>query len=120
MNPHLPYLPATWQCDLSDESLLWSDGVYALFGLDRARRPDRGATVAMYDPESRGLLEPRRRKAIASAGAFTFEARIIRPDGDARWMRISADTQVTNGRVTHLYGTKQDITSEMTERLSAL
>lgn len=108
----LPTLPALWECDLSDDSLNWSAGVFTLFGLDPSRPLDRPATLRLYDPVSRDVLESLRSRAIATAGAFTFEARIVRPDGAERWMLVSADTRVSDGRVTHLYGSKRDITAE--------
>ncbi len=112
----LPFLPAAWQCDLADDSLTWDAGVFDLFGLARDTRLERPATVEMYTDHSRRMLETLRTRAIETAGSFTFEARIIRPSGEKRWMRVTADTVVSGGRVTHLYGTKQDITGEMPGR----
>lgn len=109
----LSSLSAPWQCDLADDSLTWGAGVFALFGLDRDTPLDRRAIVEMYAAPSRALLERLRTRAIATAGSFTFEAEIIRPSGEHRWMRVTADTVTAAGRTTHLYGTKQDITDEM-------
>lgn len=41
-----------------------------------------------------------------------MEARIIRPDGSARWLRIHAAVRTSNGRATHLYGMKQDVSED--------
>ncbi len=106
----LPSIPWRWECDLSDDSLRWTPGVFDLFGIPGGKRLERRAVTAMYTPESRNELERLRRAAIAECGSFTFEAEIVRPDGDTRWMRVTADTHVRNGRATHLYGLKQDIT----------
>jgi PAS domain S-box-containing protein len=108
-----PSLPSAWQCDLADDSLTWGAGVFDLFGIARDTRLERQATVAMYSDHSRAMLEKLRSHAIATGGSFTFEARIVRPSGEKRWMRVTADTVVSGGRVTHLYGMKQDITDEM-------
>ena len=48
-----------------------------------------------------------------------MDAKILRPDGDQRWMRLTAGVQCRNGRPTHLYGLKQDVTQER-ENLEAL
>lgn len=106
-------LPAAWRCDLSDDSLTWSAGVFDLFGIPHGARIDRRETVAMYDEESRDLLGRLRSHAIATCGSFTFEARIQRLDGEWRWMRVTADVAASNGRARYLYGMKQDITAEM-------
>ena len=108
----LPTLPARWRCDLTDDRLTWTPDVFDLFGIDRAMTLDRRAIVEMYDDESRELLERLRSQAIATAGSFTFEAWIVRPSGERRWMQVAADTVVARGRVTHLYGTKRDITAD--------
>ncbi len=106
-------LPAAWECDLADDSLRWTGGVFDLFGIPRGTPVDRRATVEMYVGESRTRLERLRAAAIAECGSFTFEAQIRRADGALRWMRVSADVVCRDGRATHLYGLKQDITHEV-------
>ncbi len=112
-------LQASWQCDLTDNSLTWTDGVYDLFGLPRGSMPDRAATVEMYLPESRAELDRLRSAAIAELGSFTFEAQICRTDGAFRWIRITADVVCENGQARYLYGTKVDVTDEMAARTEA-
>lgn len=106
-------LQARWQCDLRDDSLSWSDGVYDLFGLERGSPVTRADIVAMYSAESREELRRLRETAIAECGSFTFEAKIRRPDGQLRWMRVTADVMVDNGVPRYLYGTKIDVTDEV-------
>lgn len=103
-------MPAAWECDLSDDSLRWTPGVFAIFGLPPDRPVRREEVVAMYSPESRAELARLRSEAIANCGSFTFEAEIRRPDGEMRWMRVTADVEVRDGRAAYLYGLKQDIT----------
>ncbi|MGC6399093.1 PAS domain-containing protein [Sphingomonas sp. FW199] len=107
--PLLP-LPVRWQCDLADDRLTWALGVFDLFGMDRAVRPVRGDVLARYLPESRDALEQLRADAIRLGQSFVLDTRIVRPDGDIRWMRITADVLIRDGRITHLYGQKQDRT----------
>ncbi|KQS02380.1 hypothetical protein ASG11_13595 [Sphingomonas sp. Leaf357] len=111
---NLPALPAAWQCDLATEQLRWTSGVFDLFGIPRGVAVDRRSTLDLYLPESRTLLERLRAAALETCGSFTFEAQIRRLDGDVRWMRLNADVQRRNGKAVILYGTKQDVTAEMT------
>ncbi len=106
-------IQARWECDLADDSLTWSDGVYDLFGIERGAPVTRDAIVAMYSAESREELRRLRAAAIAECGSFTFEAKIRRPDGQLRWMRVTADVAVENGVARYLYGTKIDVTEEV-------
>lgn len=103
-------MPAAWECDLSDDSLRWTPGVFEIFGLSPDQPVRRDDAVAMYSEVSRAELERLRSEAIASNGSFTFDAEIRRPDGETRWMRVTADVEVREGRAVFLYGLKQDIT----------
>lgn len=111
--PELPGLPARWWCDLSDDSLRWDRGVFDLFGIPRGDRLDRREILELYADHSRSVIDRMRSAAIANRGSFTLEAEVAPADGGTRWIRIVADTVVSNGRVTHLYGTKCDITREV-------
>lgn len=101
-----------WSCDLVDSTLSWTPGVYSLFGLCPAQRLDRREVVTFYEEESRAAMERLRADAIIHGRPFTMEAQIRRPDGEVRWMRLSADILREGGRVTRLFGLKQDITQE--------
>ena len=109
-------LPASWECDLADDTLRWSPGVFELFGLPPDSRPDRREIVEMYVGESRALLDRLRAEAITTCGSFTFDAQIRRRDGELRWIRLTADVLVQDGRAVRLYGTKQDVTDEIAPR----
>lgn len=110
---HMLPIQARWECDLSDDSLTWTDGVYDLFGLERGTPVTREAIVAMYSAESREELRRLRAIAIAECGSFTFEAKIRRPDGQLRWIRVTADVEAEDGVARYLYGTKIDVTDEI-------
>lgn len=101
-----------WTCDLTDSAIGWTSGIFDLFGLSPADAIDRRDTVALYDEESREAMERLRTLAILQGRAFTMEARIVRPDGERRWMKLSADVVRKDGRTTRLFGLKQDITEE--------
>ena len=103
-------MPAAWECDLSNNALRWTPGVFEIFGLPQEELPSRNDVVAMYSPASRAELERLRSHAILNCGSFTFDAEIRRPTGEPRWMRITADVDVRDGKPAFLYGLKQDIT----------
>jgi diguanylate cyclase (GGDEF)-like protein/PAS domain S-box-containing protein len=101
-----------FQCDLTNDALDWTAGVYDLFGLECSERLDRRDVVALYAEESRALLERLRARAIAEQDGFSMEAEILRPSGERRWMRLTARVMSRGGRPAWLYGIKQDITEE--------
>ncbi len=101
-----------WECDLATSQLIWTDGVYDLFEMDRGGIVDREATVAMYDPASRAEMERLRAHAIATCGSFTIDVRIRTARGNDRWIRLTADVESEDGVAVRLFGTKQDVTDE--------
>ena len=101
-----------WSCELSSERLVWTSGVFDLFGLAGAHTPERHEVVEMYSEESRDLLERKRSHAIKTCSGFSLDARIVRADGIERWIRITAATRKSHGRAAQLYGMKQDVTDD--------
>jgi PAS domain-containing protein len=95
-----------WHCDLRNESLTWSDGVYDLFGLPRGARVRRREAVAIYTDDSGAVMEKLRGYALKHRRGFTLDAQ-IRPFGQrARWMRLLAAPIYENGRPVRLCGLK--------------
>ena len=60
-----------WECDLRDQSLVWSGGAYDIFGLSRGGPITREQSLAHYSEHSRARLRrafaPTR--SVASAGS---------------------------------------------------
>ena len=113
---HTPPVQVLWQCDLRDDSLQWSQGVYDLFGLPRRMDVSRDEILDMYLPHSREELSRLRRRAILEGSSFTFEAEIRRAHGELRWIRVTADVVCEDGAPRYLYGSKIDVTEEMRAR----
>lgn len=101
-----------WECELSTNSLSWTDGVYDLFGLPRGYKIRREEAVALYSEESRAEMERLRAHAIAKQQSFTLDAKILTAEGGHRWMRVTTGIISASGRATHLFGLKQDVTQE--------
>jgi len=97
---------ACWECNLSDNSLTWSGGVYDIFGLPRGSQITREETVALYYENSRAALERLRSYAIRHRRGFTLDAQIQPATGGARWMRIIGAPVHRNDRAVSLHGLK--------------
>jgi hypothetical protein len=96
-----------WECDLADNSLVWTAGVYEIFGLPQGAAVSRSEAVALYSEQSRGAMEKLRSYAIAHRRGFVLDAR-VRPasGGPDRWMRLIGCPDVEDGRTARLYGLK--------------
>jgi diguanylate cyclase (GGDEF)-like protein len=101
-----------WQCNLTNNALAWSAGVYDLFGLERGSPVKRDRIVTQYADASRDEMKEARARVIETGTEFKLDAEIVRPDGQQRWMRLTASVQSVNGFALRLFGTKQDITEE--------
>lgn len=101
-----------WSCRLADNALTWSQAVHDLFGIPVEEKLTRSLAASLYLPESRTAMEELRAYAIRHHRGFTLDAQLRRPDGDIRWMRLTAAPVLCEGRVVRLTGTKQDVTAE--------
>jgi PAS domain S-box-containing protein len=101
-----------WDCDLTDNRLTWSTGVYDLFGLPRDAVVDRRDSVALYAEPSRAAMERLRAYAIKHRRGFTLDAEIRPATGAARWMRLVATPVCIDRKVVRLRGLKRDVTHE--------
>jgi len=95
-----------WECDLADNSLIWSGGVYDLFGLPRGASVSREEAAALYSDESRTKMEQLRAHAIRHRRGFTLDAEIRSVTGERRWMRLICAPVCEDHRVVRLHGLK--------------
>ncbi len=95
-----------WECDLSDDSLTWSGGVYDIFGLPRDARISREEAVALYSEESRAKMERLRAYSIRHRRGFTLDVEIRAGVGQNRWMRLVAAPICVGDRAVRLHGLK--------------
>ena len=95
-----------WECDLSDNSLIWSGGVYDIFGLPRNAKIARDEIVALYREESRAAMERLRAHAIKHRRGFTLDVEINSVTDGRRWMRLIGAPVCEDGRAVRLHGLK--------------
>lgn len=95
-----------WECDLTDNKLIWSGGIYDIFGLPRGTEVSRDEAVALYTEESRAAMERLRNYAIGHKRGFTLDAEIRPAVGGRRWMRLIAAPVCDGDKVVRLHGLK--------------
>lgn len=101
-----PYHAGCWECDLSNDTLAWSGGVYDIFGLPRGATITRKEAVAYYSAHSLAAMERLRSYAIRHRRGFTLDVQIRPAVGDTRWMRLIAAPICEGGRAVRLHGLK--------------
>lgn len=121
----------SWSWDVATDTVTWSDELYRMYGLDPA---DHDATYDGFlnriHPEDRGRVRHVVEATFAGTDEFAFDARIVRGDGDVRWIRgLGRVERHPDGSPRLMGGTSQDITdlkradqqaAEATRRLELL
>ena len=95
-----------WECDLADDALTWSGGVYDIFGLPRGANISREESVAFYSEESRARMERLRSYSIRHRRGFTVDVEICSAVGESRWVRLIAAPVCDGSRTVRLRGLK--------------
>ncbi|MBB3983423.1 PAS domain-containing protein [Sphingobium fontiphilum] len=96
-----------WRCDLADDSLSWTCGVYDIFGIERDSEISRAFAASRYLSESRDAMERLRAYAIRHRRGFTLDVDICRVDGGHCAMRLIAAPVLEGDEVVALFGVKQ-------------
>lgn len=94
-----------------DSPLRWSRQTYRIFGLEEGCSLRVSDFVECVHPDDLHLVREAERCAIENCGLYMVEHRIIRPDGEVRWVLEQADVvRDERGSPTGLIGVVQDIT----------
>ncbi|MGQ4878685.1 diguanylate cyclase [Billgrantia sp. LNSP4103-1] len=100
-----------WRASLKRNELYWSDVIYDIFGVSLSTfTPSIRAFKAMVHPDDLESVEASMWRAQES-GIHDVEHRIVRPDGEVRWVHELAD-YVPEGDEQILIGTVRDITEQ--------
>lgn len=100
-----------WERDLVTDRITWSQAVDRILGTQSGTGLCEADLQRMIHPDDRQLRNRALADALKSEGSYEVEFRVIRPDGDVRflhvWDEIDRDS---SGRPIRLFGTVQDVT----------
>lgn len=102
----------SWEWDLLEDRVTWSDGLLAIYGLSREQfDPSFEGGLDRVYPDDRELVKSSIEHAIAHRSSFTVEYRAVRSDGRVRTFQSQGDVVVDErGSPARLVGVVQDIT----------
>jgi PAS domain S-box-containing protein len=106
---------AHWRYDVVGRELFWSDLVYDIHGVERATYvPDLDSGLDAFHPEDRTLVGSQLLGAIANKESRSFQARLVRADGELRIVQSKAGCELDeHGEVVALNGLFQDVTEQV-------
>jgi hypothetical protein len=104
----------TWDWDLVSGDLAWTPELEAIYGLQPGAFGRSYADFAKrVHPEDLGHLERCRDETVAACRSFDLEFRIIRPDGEVRWVRSKGNAiRDDGGKALRVIGINIDITRQ--------
>ncbi|HLL40673.1 MAG TPA: PAS domain S-box protein [Rubrobacteraceae bacterium] len=101
-----------WEWDIQTEEVSWSDEVYRIYGFaPQELVPSLERFMEVVHPEDRGLIEGVIDGALNGYEPYDLEHRIVRPDGEVRWVHRRAEVvRGEGGEPLRMVGTVHDIT----------
>lgn len=112
----------SWEWDLSTREVWWSDEAYRICGFEPQRfAPTLETVVEILHPDDRHLFTKTIDCAAPTEDIQDFEHRIVRPDGEVRWVHgYGKIVRGGSGEALRVIGIVHDITErkELEERLA--
>ena len=101
-----------WEWDIRTDEISWSDEVYRIYGLaPRSFVPSFERFMEVVHPDDKVLISGAIGGALTSCKPYELEHRIVRPDGEVRWVHRRAEVvRGEGGEPLRMIGTVHDIT----------
>jgi PAS domain S-box-containing protein len=105
-----------WKVDLENNKLFWSPEIYKIHGVTpKEYTPELTSALKFYHPEDIDIASEYVNQSISHKIPFHFELRIIRPNGEIRYVEGKGNPTFSDNnfdKVTGLIGVFQDITDK--------
>ena len=99
----------TWEYNIETDNLWWSDELYRIFGIQKQEIVDSQTLRNIIHPDDVGHFM----EEEASGSTYHSDYRIVKPDGEIRWIHEEVGTETyKDGKTYFARGTAQDITEQ--------
>lgn len=104
----------SWEWDLREDRITWSDTLYEMMGLDRASfRPSVDTFLSLVHPQDRERVTRAAARSREQGKPYAKPFRIVRPDGTVRMLRGGSHPVTdSHGKLVRVVGILQDISEE--------
>jgi diguanylate cyclase (GGDEF)-like protein/PAS domain S-box-containing protein len=100
-----------WEVECRSGRLFWTDETYRIHDLSPGKYvPTVDSAIGFFAPEAVAAMDRAMRRAMDPGEPFDLELPLTTARGRRIWVRAIGETQREDGRVSHVYGTLQDIT----------
>jgi diguanylate cyclase (GGDEF)-like protein/PAS domain S-box-containing protein len=101
----------SWEWEMSDDRVSWSDELYRVYGLVPGSLATRETLLEHAHPEDRGVVGAAIDRALEDGSSFDLDYRILRPDGAERILHGRGKVELgRRGAAARMVGTAQDVT----------
>jgi two-component system, cell cycle sensor histidine kinase and response regulator CckA len=101
----------TWDWNLTDQELLWSEKCKALFGFSPETTVSQESFLQSIHPEDRERIEQAISRALDQKEDYDVEMRVIWPDGTIHWLGSKGKSiYLDGGKPARMIGVTHDIT----------
>ncbi len=105
-----------WSLNADTGETTWSEGIYKIHGVDpETFNPHIESGIDFYHPDDRPIVDAAVSEAIETGKPFSFQLRVVRPDGAIRYVvskgEVIKDPQRKTGR--QVFGVFQDVTDKV-------
>ena len=76
----------SWEWSIADNRVGWSDELFRIYGLSPLSEVTYGSYLEQVHPDDRELVREAVARSLVDAAPFSFEHRVVRPDGTIRWV----------------------------------
>ncbi|CAL75705.1 conserved hypothetical protein; putative sensor histidine kinase with a response regulator receiver domain [Bradyrhizobium sp. ORS 278] len=102
------------------DAAVWSEELFEITGLEPLSSVSFSKMIEIIHPEDVGTYIRARDRTLKTGCALKQDLRVIRPDGEIRWIRIVADPiDDVDGRFRERFGIVQDITERKQAEVAA-
>jgi PAS domain S-box-containing protein len=100
-----------WEWDIETDKVVWSDEMYRIFGHEpNAVEASLAGLMKRIHSEDRESTKATVEGALAARSPFTFDFRIVLPDGQVRVLHVQGKILGGDGEPLRMVGTGQDVT----------
>ena len=101
----------SWTFDLSGNFDYWSEELFRIYGFDpRQGAPSLERYLDAVHPEDREFMSQLIQNMITKGLGCDVTKRIVRPDGEVRYLRCVGVPNLDNGTLRNIFGTAIDVT----------
>lgn len=99
-----------WEFDIESGDGTWTEQTARILGASPEEPVSLDYFMSFYEGEFAGTIPSAVRDAVESGKPFDLELELVTPDGNHKWVRVIGKPKVTEGRVTRVRGSIQDVT----------